>query len=63
MMLPSVYCRSSFLGLDEIRLHVTKKVYSLSNTLGIMKDGMTDEIPHSSEKHTKEKQRVAVGNL
>lgn len=28
-----------------------------------MKDGMTDEIPHSSEKHTKEKQRVAVGNL
>lgn len=43
-MLPSAYHRSSFPGTEENRLHVIKKVYSLSNTLGIIKNGMTVEI-------------------
>lgn len=43
-MLPSAYHRSSFPGTEENRLHVIKKVYSLSNTLGIIKNGMIVEI-------------------
>ena len=49
-MLPSAYFRSSFPGIDENRLRVIKKAHSLSNTLGIIRDSMTDEIPQLIRK-------------
>lgn len=49
-MLPSAYFRSSFPGIDENRFYVIKKAFSLSNTFGIIKDIMTDEIPQLIRK-------------
>lgn len=49
-MSPSAHCTSSFPGTDENRLHVMENAYSLSNTLGVIKDGMTEEIPQLLRK-------------
>lgn len=40
-----------------------KKAYSLSNTLGVIKDNMTDERPQLIRKCTRRKQHVAGRNL
>ena len=49
-MLPSAYFASSFPGIDENSLHVIKKASPLSNTLGIIKDSITDAIPQLIRK-------------
>ena len=49
-MLPSAYFASSFLGIDENSLHAIKKASPLSNTLGIIKDSITDAIPQLIRK-------------
>ena len=49
-MLPSAYFASSFLGVDENSLHAIKKASPLSNTLGIIKDSITDAIPQLIRK-------------